>query len=259
MLSHDQVRTVIEAMQRLSEPAPTRQPWSAQAAPAGVFTARRMAGHGRVHWQQYPEHRRRTRWLGWMPIPSAAWLWCWWIGLTSRDPENAGLDRFEQTSKRRRTSRQWPNRHPTAAGVRLRARAKRELRCHHWVRCHEVRLRLVVTVDDVRTIASRLPRSYEVYVRKQIKFRVGKIVYVAFSRDQTLMGVGFPKEWRSVTSMPSRTSSCCHRSRTCASTGCWHVWRRSTTTRCATWYSMPGGWWCPSAWRRRTTPGARAT
>ena len=55
-----------------------------------------------------------------------------------------------------------------------------------------------MTVDDVRAIASRLPRSYEVYVRKQIKFRVGKIVYVAFSRDQTLMGVAFPKEWRSV-------------------------------------------------------------
>jgi hypothetical protein len=56
----------------------------------------------------------------------------------------------------------------------------------------------MVTVEEVRAIASRLPRSYEVYVRKQIKFRVGKIVYVAFSRDQTVMGFAFPKEWRSV-------------------------------------------------------------
>jgi hypothetical protein len=35
-----------------------------------------------------------------------------------------------------------------------------------------------------------------VVVRDQIKFRVGQIVYVAFSRDETVMGVGFPKEER---------------------------------------------------------------
>jgi hypothetical protein len=29
-----------------------------------------------------------------------------------------------------------------------------------------------------------------------VKFRVGQIVYVAFSRDETLMGFGFPKEER---------------------------------------------------------------
>ena len=33
-------------------------------------------------------------------------------------------------------------------------------------------------------------------MRDQIKFRVGRIVYVAFSRDETVMGVGFPKEER---------------------------------------------------------------
>ena len=33
-------------------------------------------------------------------------------------------------------------------------------------------------------------------VRDQIKFRVGRIVYVAFSRNETVMGVGFPKEER---------------------------------------------------------------
>jgi len=32
-----------------------------------------------------------------------------------------------------------------------------------------------------------------VVVRDQIKFRVGQIVFVAFSRDETVMGVGFPK------------------------------------------------------------------
>jgi hypothetical protein len=54
----------------------------------------------------------------------------------------------------------------------------------------------VITVDDVRAITSTLPRSYEVVVRDQIKFRVGQIVFLAFSRDETVMGVGFPKEER---------------------------------------------------------------
>ena len=41
-----------------------------------------------------------------------------------------------------------------------------------------------------------LPRSYEAFVRGRVKFRVGRIVYLAFSRDETLMGFGFPKDWR---------------------------------------------------------------
>ena len=52
------------------------------------------------------------------------------------------------------------------------------------------------TVEDVRAIASTLPRSYEAVVRGCVKFRVGQIVYVALSRDQTIMGFGFPKELR---------------------------------------------------------------
>ena len=51
-------------------------------------------------------------------------------------------------------------------------------------------------MDEVRALASTLPRAYEVVVRGRIKFRVGSIVFVAFSRDGTLMGFGFPKEWR---------------------------------------------------------------
>lgn len=57
-------------------------------------------------------------------------------------------------------------------------------------------VRYVITVDDVRRITSTLPRSYEVVVRDQIKFRVGQIVYLAFSRDETVLGVAFPKEER---------------------------------------------------------------
>jgi hypothetical protein len=54
----------------------------------------------------------------------------------------------------------------------------------------------VVTIDDVRTLAGGLPRSYEAFVRGRVKFRVGRLVYLAFSRDQTRMGFAFPKEER---------------------------------------------------------------
>jgi len=54
----------------------------------------------------------------------------------------------------------------------------------------------MVTVDDVRRVARPLPRSAEHLIRDRVKFRVGKIVYVAFSRDETIMGFGFPKEER---------------------------------------------------------------
>ena len=53
-----------------------------------------------------------------------------------------------------------------------------------------------MTIDDVRALASTLERSYEVLVRDRVKFRVGQIVYIAFSRDETLMGFAFPKEER---------------------------------------------------------------
>jgi hypothetical protein len=54
----------------------------------------------------------------------------------------------------------------------------------------------VITVDDVRPIALALPRSYEAVVRDSIRFRAGRLVYLAFSRDETVMGFGFPKEER---------------------------------------------------------------
>src|SRR5438270_2728811 len=54
----------------------------------------------------------------------------------------------------------------------------------------------MVTIDDVRELALTLPRSYEALVHDRVKFRVGRIVYLAFSRDETLMGFAFPKEER---------------------------------------------------------------
>ncbi|HEY7708263.1 MAG TPA: MmcQ/YjbR family DNA-binding protein [Gaiellaceae bacterium] len=52
------------------------------------------------------------------------------------------------------------------------------------------------TIDDVRALVAGLPRSYEVLVRGRVKFRVGQIVYLAFSKDEEVMGVAFPKEER---------------------------------------------------------------
>jgi hypothetical protein len=53
-----------------------------------------------------------------------------------------------------------------------------------------------VTVDEVRAVAATLPRSYEAHVRGRVKFRVGQIVFLAFSKDGSVMGFGFPKAWR---------------------------------------------------------------
>jgi hypothetical protein len=53
-----------------------------------------------------------------------------------------------------------------------------------------------VTIEDVRALASRLPRTTEAIVRDRVKFRVGSLVYLAFSRDETVMGFAFPKEER---------------------------------------------------------------
>ncbi|HEX4864488.1 MAG TPA: hypothetical protein VFV02_10465 [Acidimicrobiales bacterium] len=54
----------------------------------------------------------------------------------------------------------------------------------------------VVGIDDVRTVTAVLPRSYEVLVRDYVKFRVGRLVYLGFSRDEQVMGFAFRKDER---------------------------------------------------------------
>jgi hypothetical protein len=54
----------------------------------------------------------------------------------------------------------------------------------------------MTTIEAVRELALSLPRTYEAVIRGRIKFKVKQIVYVAFSRDEQLMGFGFPKEER---------------------------------------------------------------
>ncbi|WP_202879352.1 MmcQ/YjbR family DNA-binding protein [Nocardioides cynanchi] len=50
----------------------------------------------------------------------------------------------------------------------------------------------MTTADAVRRVGLALPRAYEVEVRGRSKLRVGQIVFVAFSHDESLMGFGFP-------------------------------------------------------------------
>jgi hypothetical protein len=54
----------------------------------------------------------------------------------------------------------------------------------------------MVTGDEVRAFAATLPRAYEAIVRDRVKFRIGRIVFLALSRDETLMGFAFPREQR---------------------------------------------------------------
>ena len=53
-----------------------------------------------------------------------------------------------------------------------------------------------MTIEDVRSLAMGLPCTTEALVRDRVKFRVGRIVYLSFSRDETVMGFAFPKEER---------------------------------------------------------------
>ncbi len=54
----------------------------------------------------------------------------------------------------------------------------------------------MVAVEEVRSVALGLPRTTEALVRGRVKFRVGRIVYLAFSHDESELGFAFPKEWR---------------------------------------------------------------
>jgi hypothetical protein len=54
----------------------------------------------------------------------------------------------------------------------------------------------MAAIEDLLPLGTGLERSYPVYVHGRLKFRVRQIVYVAFSRDEAVMGFAFPKEER---------------------------------------------------------------
>jgi hypothetical protein len=54
----------------------------------------------------------------------------------------------------------------------------------------------MATAAEVRTLALSLPRTTEGFVRDRVKYRVGQIVYLSISPDETTMGFAFPKDER---------------------------------------------------------------
>jgi hypothetical protein len=54
----------------------------------------------------------------------------------------------------------------------------------------------MVTVEEVRAVAAPLPRVEETFTQGRVKFRVGRYVWLAFAKDETMMGFAFPKEER---------------------------------------------------------------
>src|SRR3954467_13862438 len=83
------------------------------------------------------------------------------------------------------------HRHERAATAQLRG-----VGLQTWYRWTYADVQPMVTIDDIREVVRDLPRSYEALVRDRVKFRVGRIVYLAFSRDERVMGFAFPKEER---------------------------------------------------------------
>ena len=53
-----------------------------------------------------------------------------------------------------------------------------------------------VTADDVRRLASTLPRSEEALVRDSPRWRIRSIVFLALSPDEETLGFAYPKEMR---------------------------------------------------------------
>ncbi len=54
----------------------------------------------------------------------------------------------------------------------------------------------MVDADAVRRVGLGLPRTYEAFIGRRWKLKVRQLVYVAFSRDETAMGFGYPKDAR---------------------------------------------------------------
>ncbi len=114
----------------------------------------------------------------------------------------------------------------------------------------------MVTVDDIRPRALALPRVTEALVRDRLKFRVGRIVWLAFSRDERTMGFAYPKEQREslVASAPGKFLM--PGAGDPATTGRPLPWTGSRWANSTNWSSTRGRSPFPGGCGRRSTPGA---
>lgn len=110
---------------------------------------------------------------------------------------------------------------------------------------HRRKILSMAALDDLLPLGTGLERSYPVYVRGRLKFRVKQMVYVAFSLDETVMGFAFPKEERAALVRANRTNSTCPHHRTCASTGSSPTLPHWSRPRPESWSSTLGAWSCP--------------
>ena len=53
-----------------------------------------------------------------------------------------------------------------------------------------------VDAQQVRELASSLPRATRHFVRDREKFRIGQIVFLSFAKDESMIGFAFPREMR---------------------------------------------------------------
>jgi hypothetical protein len=103
--------------------------------------------------------------------------------------------------------------------------------------------------DDRRRPGCRTrPASFvRALVRDRVKFRVGRIVYLAFSRDERTLGSRSRRRSATGLSRRTRRSSCYPRRRISVTTGFASASTPSTATRWRSSCSTHGGWWCRDA------------
>jgi len=86
-------------------------------------------------------------------------------------------------------------------------------------------VRFVTDAAVVRRVGLALPGAFEQQVGGHWKLKVGRIVFVALSKDEQALGFGFPREERDalIAWAPERFS--CRRRGTCGTGGCARGWR----------------------------------
>ena len=117
-----------------------------------------------------------------------------WPGGALREHDRGASADDEQHESPESSQAPWRHSPAPAASSHLETTMNLERRPRNTSRFYA---EAVVTVDEVRAVAGTLPRSSEGLVRGQVKFRIdGRIVWLALSRDRSIMGFAFPKELR---------------------------------------------------------------